>query len=70
MTNFLVAVLITTNLVSHPCTGGKPGERCKWCKPEIGAVVPEHMNRIGYDMDWIVTTQYLPVVEMHKEYLK
>ena len=70
MTNFLVAVLITTNLVSHPCSGGVPGEKCKWCNPELGLAVPEHMNRIGYDMDWVVTTQYLPVVEMHKEYSK
>ena len=64
MTNLLVAVLITTNLISHPCTGGTPGGKCQWCNPEYGAVVPEHMNRIGYDMDWVVTTQYLPVIEM------
>jgi hypothetical protein len=26
--------------------------------------VPEHVNEIGYDMDWVVRTQYLPIVEM------
>ena len=73
MTNLLVAVLITTNLVSHPCTGGTPGGKCKWCQqgqvdqfgfPMCDMRVPEHVNRIGYDMDWVVTTNYLPVIEM------
>ena len=73
MTNLLVAILITTNLVSHPCSGGTPGGTCKWCEEsrfdEFGFLipghrVPEHMGVIGYDMDWVVTTQYLPVVEI------
>lgn len=69
MTNMMVAVLITTNLMYHPCTGGVPGSICKWCDSEpslYGSVakVPEHINRIGYDMDWVVTTNYLPVIEM------
>lgn len=70
MTNILVAVLITTNLVSHPCTGGTPGGVCKWCESEnsnpYGCVmrVPEHINRIGYDMDWVVTTNYIPVIDI------
>lgn len=69
MTNMLVAVLITTNLMYHPCTGGTPGEKCKWCDSEpsfygCAARVPEHINRIGYDCDWVVTTNYLPVIEM------
>ena len=69
MTNMLVAVLITTNLASHLCTGGTPGEKCKWCDLEsspygYAARVPEHINRIGYDCDWVVTTNYLPVIEM------
>ena len=72
MTNLLLAVLITTNLVSHPCTGGTPGGKCEWCRqgqvdqfgfPTCDVCIPEHINRIGYDMDWVVTTQYLPVVE-------
>ncbi len=62
MTNILVAVLITTNLISHPCTGGTPGGKCQWCNGPMR--VPEHVNEIGYDMDWVVRTQYLPVVEM------
>lgn len=65
MTNFLVAVLITTNLVFHPCSGGVPGGKCKWCDGPIR--VPEHMNRIGYDMDYVVVTQYLPVIEIPAE---
>ena len=64
MTNVLVAVLITTNLFGHPCTGGTPGGKCKWCNDEMGLRVPEHVNQIGYDMDWVVTTNYLPVIEM------
>lgn len=64
MNSALVAVLITTNLVSHPCTGGTPGGKCQWCRPEEGIAVPEHMNKIGYDMDWVVHTNYLPVIEM------
>ena len=64
MTNLLVAVLITTNLVSHPCAGGVQGEKCQFCRPEQGMRVPEHINQIGYDMDWVVRTQYLPVIEM------
>ena len=74
MTNILVAVLITTNLVSHQCTGGTPGGKCKWCGdgtetnmfglPLPVMRVPEHVGVIGYDMDWVVTTQYLPVIEM------
>ena len=76
MTNILVAVLITTNLVSHPCTGGTPGGKCQWCEESQidqfgflipGSRVPEHIGVIGYDMDWVVTTQYLPVVEMPVE---
>ena len=64
MTNILVAVLIVTNLVSHPCTGGTPGGKCKFCRDWEGMRVPEHIHQIGYDLDWVVTTQYLPVVEM------
>jgi hypothetical protein len=76
MTNILVAVLITTNLVSHPCTGGTPGGKCEWCRdgwvdqygfPMPGFRVPEHIGVIGYDMDWVVTTNYLPVIEMPVE---
>ena len=59
--NTLVAVLIITNLIYHPCSGGTPGGNCEWC--HNGIVVPEHMNRIGYDMDYVVKTQYLPIIE-------
>lgn len=49
------AMLVTTNLVSVPC-------QCGFCHPEQGIVVPEHMNRIGYDMAVQVSTNYLPVI--------
>ena len=73
MSNILVAVLITTNLVYHPCTGGEPGGKCEFCREGKidrfgfsmpGFRVPEHIGEIGYDCDWVVTTQYLPVIEM------
>ena len=71
MTNILVAILITTNLVFHPCSGGTPGGKCQWCHYEtngfghvLATTVPEHVNQLGYDCDYVVTTQYLPVVEI------
>ena len=74
MTNLLFAILVTSNLVSHPCSGGVPGGKCNYCQDDLvdqygiplgfAKRVPEHIGRIGFDCDWIVTTQYLPVVEM------
>ena len=49
------AVLISTNLVSQNCS-------CGFCNPSQGTAVPEHINRIGYDLRIEVTTNYLPVV--------
>lgn len=53
MTN-LVAILIVTNLVRVACP-------CGWCTN--GVVIPEHVNRIGYDLRYEVTTNYLPIVQ-------
>ena len=57
-----VAVLITTNVVYVPCMGGTPDGKCKWCRPEEGMRVPEHMNKIDYDLKIVVSTNYLPVI--------
>ena len=69
-TNMLVAVLITSNLVAHPCTGGVAGQKCQYCSYDEGnefwngsVRIPEHFQRIGYDLDWVVQTNYLPVIE-------
>ena len=53
----LVAMLVTTNLVSVPCN-------CGFCRPEEGIAVLEHINRVGYDLKLEVNTNYLPVVEL------
>ena len=52
MTN-LVAILIVTNLVRIACT-------CGYCHGNI--VVPEHVNSIGHDLKYVVSTNYLPVI--------
>lgn len=54
MTN-LVAILIMTNVVRVACP-------CGWCNDRLGIAIPEHINRIGYDLKEVVTTNYLPVV--------
>lgn len=54
MTN-LVALLIVTNLVSVQC-------KCGFCNGYV--VVPEHMNRVGYDLKEVVVTNRIPVVVM------
>jgi hypothetical protein len=51
----IAARLVVTNLVHVPC-------RCGFCRPEEGVAVPEHLNRIGYDLAYEVSTNYLPVV--------
>jgi len=56
MTN-LVAILVVTNLVRVSCP-------CGYCHHSI--VVPEHVNRLGYDLRLVVTTNYLPVVSWEK----
>lgn len=56
MTN-LVAILITTNIVRVACT-------CGFCNANTGVVVPEHVNSIGHDLQVVVSTNYLPVVEL------
>ena len=53
----LVAMLVTTNLVSVPC-------QCGFCRPEEGIAVLEHINRIGYDLKLEINTNYLPVVKL------
>ena len=58
-----VAVFVTTNLVSVPCMGGNENGVCQWCNSEIGMRIPEHMNRIGYDLKVVVSTNYLPIVK-------
>lgn len=49
------AVLVSTNILSHPCP-------CGFCKD--GVVIPEHINQIGYDLYISITTNYLPIVEL------
>ena len=51
----LYALLVTTNLVSQPCT-------CGFCDPSRGTRVPEHINQIGYDLRLQVSTNFLPIV--------
>lgn len=49
------AVLISTNLVSQPCS-------CGFCDPSRNIAVPEHINSIGHDLRIVVSTNYLPIV--------
>lgn len=49
------AMLVTTNLVSVPCT-------CGYCRPAEGVRIPEHIGVVGYDLKVVVSTQYLPIV--------
>ena len=51
----LSAVLIQTNLCYRPCP-------CGFCRPSEGIAVPEHINTIGYDLVYKVSTNYLPLV--------
>ena len=51
----IYAVHVSTNLVSVPC-------KCGFCDPERGVRVPEHINQIGYDLKYEVSTSYYPVV--------
>lgn len=51
----LSAVLIQTNLYHRPCP-------CGFCRPSEGIAVPEHINAIGYDLVYKVSTNYLPLV--------
>ena len=53
----LCAVLVTTNMVSVPCN-------CGFCRPEDGIRVPEHINRLGYDLELRIETNYLHVIHM------
>ena len=53
------AVLVSTNLVSQPCT-------CGFCRPEQGIRVPEHINQVGYDLRIEVSTNYLPIVTLSR----
>lgn len=53
--DFLLAEVVTTNLVSVPCN-------CGFCRPNEGIRVPEHINQIGYDLEYQVTTSRYPVV--------
>lgn len=48
------AIQVTTNLVSVPCN-------CGFCRPEEGIAVPEHINQIGYDLKYEISTNYFPV---------
>ena len=56
----VAAVYITTNLVNQECT-------CGWCDASRGIAIPEHMNRIGYDLRIEVVTNYLPIVYHYPE---
>ena len=49
------ALLITTNLTRRPCT-------CGFCDPSRSVAVPEHINSIGHDLTYSVSTQYLPII--------
>ena len=51
----IYAVLVSTNLVSQPCP-------CGFCDNARGIRVPEHINQIGYDLRFEVSTNYLPVI--------
>ena len=53
----LYAQLVSTNLVRIPCA-------CGYCRPSEGIVVPEHLNKIGYDLKVVVSTSYCPVVSI------
>lgn len=52
MTN-LWCMIIATNIVRQAC-------HCGFCEGNI--VVPEHINRIGYDLRVEVVTNYYPIV--------
>ena len=51
----LYAVHVSTNLVSVPC-------KCGFCDTARGVRVREHINQIGYDLKYEVSTSYYPVV--------
>ena len=49
------AILITTNLTRRPCP-------CGFCDPSRSIAVPEHINSLGHDLIYSVSTQFLPVI--------
>ena len=49
------AILITTNLTRRPCP-------CGFCDPSRSIAVPEHINSLGHDLVYSVSTQFLPVI--------
>ena len=53
--DYLLVEVVTTNLVSVPC-------KCGFCRPNEGIRVPEHINQIGYDLEYQITTSRYPVV--------
>lgn len=53
--DYLLVEVVTTNLVSVPC-------KCGYCRPNEGIRVPEHINQIGYDLEYQITTSRYPVV--------
>ena len=53
--DYLLAEIVSTNLVSVPC-------KCGFCRPNEGIRVPEHINQIGYDLEYQITTSRYPVV--------
>ena len=53
------ALLITTNLTRRPCP-------CGFCDPSRSVAVPEHINSIGHDLTYSVTTQFLPVIYLQE----
>lgn len=48
-------LLISTNLVYRNCP-------CGFCDPIRGTAVPEHINSIGHDLIYQVSTNYLPLI--------
>lgn len=49
------AVLVSTNLVPQNCS-------CGFCDPSRNIAVPEHINSIGHDLRYEISTNFLPIV--------
>lgn len=56
----LYAMVVETRL--EPCRC-----ECGYCDPERGIAVPEHVNRVGYDLKEVTVTNYWPVVRKEKK---
>ena len=56
----VAAILVTTNVIPQDCP-------CGFCDPSQGITVPEHINRIGYDLRIEIVTNYLHIVYHYPE---